>query len=61
MASEIKVTPESEEMWEKEGPESPGLDLSDAAVMGSGAAECLALADGCDHCRSAELVRYRFS
>ena len=34
MASEIKVTPENEEMLEKEGPESPPLDLSDAAVMG---------------------------
>ena len=33
MASEIKVTPENEEMLEKEGPESPPLDLSDAAVM----------------------------
>ena len=34
MASEIKVTPENEEMLEKEGPESPPLDLSDEAVMG---------------------------
>ena len=34
MASEIKVTPEDEEMLEKEGPESPPLDLSDAAVLG---------------------------
>ena len=34
MASEIKVTPENEEMLEKEGPESPPLDLSDAAIMG---------------------------
>ena len=33
MASEIKVTPENEEMLEKEGPESLPLDLSDAAVM----------------------------
>ncbi len=33
MASEIKVTPENEETLEKEGPESPPLDLSDAAVM----------------------------
>jgi len=28
------VTPENEEMLEKEGPESPPLDLSDAAVSG---------------------------
>jgi len=28
------VTPENEEMLEKEGPESPPLDLSDAAVLG---------------------------
>ena len=34
MASEIKVTPENEETLEKEGPESPPLDLTDAAVMG---------------------------
>ena len=34
MASEIKVTPQNEEMSEKEGPESPPLDLSDAAVLG---------------------------
>ncbi len=33
MASETKVTPENEEMLEKEGPESLPLDLSDAAVM----------------------------
>ena len=32
MASKIKVTPQKEEMLEKEGPESPLLDLSDAAV-----------------------------
>ena len=29
MASEIKVTPENEEMLEEEGPESPPLDLSE--------------------------------
>ena len=34
MASEIKVTPENEEMLEKAGPESPPLDLSDAVVLG---------------------------
>ena len=34
MASEIKVTPENEEMLENEGPESPPLGRSDAAVMG---------------------------
>jgi RNA polymerase primary sigma factor len=33
MASEMKVTPESEEVGEKEGPESPPLELSDAVVM----------------------------
>ena len=33
MASEIKVTPQDEEILEKEGPESPPLDLSDAAIM----------------------------
>jgi RNA polymerase primary sigma factor len=32
MASEIKVTPQNEEMSEKEGPKGPPLDLSDAAV-----------------------------
>jgi RNA polymerase primary sigma factor len=32
MASKIKVTPQKEEMEEKEGPETPLLDLSDAAV-----------------------------
>ena len=32
MASKIKVTPQKEEMEEKEGPEIPLLDLSDAAV-----------------------------
>ena len=32
MASKIKVTPHKEEMLEKEGPDSPLLDLSDAAV-----------------------------
>jgi RNA polymerase primary sigma factor len=32
MASKIKVTPRKEEMEEKEGPETPLLDLSDAAV-----------------------------
>ena len=32
MASKIKVTPQKEEMLEREGPESPLLDLSDAAV-----------------------------
>src|SRR5271169_2758157 len=32
MASKIKVTPQKEEMLEKEGPETPLLDLSDAAV-----------------------------
>ena len=32
MASKIKVTPQKEEMPEKEGPETPLLDLSDAAV-----------------------------
>ena len=36
MASKTKVTPQQEEMLEKEGPEtppdSPPLDLSDAAV-----------------------------
>ena len=32
MASKIKVTPQKEEMLEKEGPDSPLLDLSDAAV-----------------------------
>ena len=34
MASEIEVTPENEEILEKEGPESPPLDPTDAAVMG---------------------------
>ena len=34
MASEIKVTPQNEEMSEKEGPESPPLNLSEAAVVG---------------------------
>src|SRR5580658_5265712 len=32
MASKIKVTPQTEEMLEKDGPETPLLDLSDAAV-----------------------------
>jgi RNA polymerase primary sigma factor len=32
MASKIKVTPHKEEMLENEGPDSPLLDLSDAAV-----------------------------
>jgi RNA polymerase primary sigma factor len=32
MASKIKVTPQNEETVEKEGPETPLLDLSDAAV-----------------------------
>jgi RNA polymerase primary sigma factor len=32
MASKIKVTPQKEEMLEKGGPETPLLDLSDAAV-----------------------------
>ena len=32
MASKIKVTPQREEMLEKEGRETPLLDLSDAAV-----------------------------
>src|SRR5450756_679760 len=32
MASKIKVTPQKEEMLEKEGPETSLLDLSDAAV-----------------------------
>src|SRR5271170_2971574 len=32
MASKIKVAPQKEEMEEKEGPEIPLLDLSDAAV-----------------------------
>ena len=32
MASKIKVTPQKEEMLEEEGPDSPLLDLSDAAV-----------------------------
>jgi RNA polymerase primary sigma factor len=32
MASKIKVTPQKEEMFEKDGPETPLLDLSDAAV-----------------------------
>jgi RNA polymerase primary sigma factor len=32
MASKINVTPQKEEMLEKEGPETPLLDLSDAAV-----------------------------
>ena len=32
MASKIKVTPQKEEMLEKEGPETPLLDLSEAAV-----------------------------
>ena len=32
MASKIKVTPQNEETVEKEGPEIPLLDLSDAAV-----------------------------
>ena len=32
MASKIKVTPQKEEMEEKEGPEIPLLDLSDAVV-----------------------------
>ena len=32
MASKIKVTPQKVEMLEKEGPETPLLDLSDAAV-----------------------------
>ena len=30
MASKIKVTPQKEEMLEKEGPETPLLDLSAA-------------------------------
>ena len=34
MASKIKVTPQNEEMSEKEGPESPPLNLSEAAVVG---------------------------
>jgi RNA polymerase primary sigma factor len=34
MASEINVKPQNGEISEKEGPESPPLDLSDAAVMG---------------------------
>ena len=33
MSSKIKVTPQKEEMLEEEGPDSPPLDLSDAAVM----------------------------
>jgi RNA polymerase primary sigma factor len=33
MASEIKMTPQNEEILEKEGPESPPLDPSDAAMM----------------------------
>jgi hypothetical protein len=32
MASKIKVTPQKEEMLEEEGPDSPLLDLSDAAA-----------------------------
>ena len=32
MASKIKVTPQKEEMLEDEGPDSPLLDLSDAAI-----------------------------
>jgi hypothetical protein len=32
MATKIKVTPQKEEMLEKERPETPLLDLSDAAV-----------------------------
>ena len=32
MASKIKVTPQKEEMLEKEGPETPLLELSDVAV-----------------------------
>ena len=32
MANKIKVTPQKEEMLEREGPDSPLLDLSDAAV-----------------------------
>ena len=32
MASKIKVTPQKDEMLEEEGPDSPLLDLSDAAV-----------------------------
>ena len=32
MASKIKVTRQKVEMLEKEGPETPLLDLSDAAV-----------------------------
>jgi len=32
MASKIKVTPQTEEMLEKDGPETPLLDLSDVAV-----------------------------
>jgi RNA polymerase primary sigma factor len=34
MASEIKVTPQNEEILEEESRESPPLDLSDAALMG---------------------------
>ena len=34
MASKIKVTPQKDEMPEMEGPETPLLDLSDAAVKG---------------------------
>ena len=33
MASEIKVTPQNEEILEKEGRDSPPLDLYDAAIM----------------------------
>ena len=32
MANKIKVTPQKEEMLEREGPDSPLLDLSDVAV-----------------------------
>src|ERR1035438_6862106 len=32
MASKIKVTPQKEELLEKEGPETPLLDVSEAAV-----------------------------
>jgi len=32
MASKIKVMPQKEEMLEEEGPDSPLLDLADAAV-----------------------------
>jgi RNA polymerase primary sigma factor len=32
MASKIKVTPQKEELLEKDGPETPLLDLSEAAV-----------------------------